>query len=43
MHQKAKRELGWSTEISVDQLCKEMILSDLKEARQQALLKKHTF
>ena len=40
---KAKKELGWSPEISVDQLCKEMILSDLKEARQQALLKKHTF
>lgn len=40
---KAKKELGWYPEISVDQLCKEMILSDLKEARQQALLKKHTF
>ena len=40
---KAKKELGWSPQISVDQLCKEMILSDLKEARQQALLKKHTF
>jgi GDPmannose 4,6-dehydratase len=40
---KAKKELGWSPEISVDQLCKEMILSDLKESRQQALLKKHTF
>ena len=40
---KAKKELGWSPEISVDQLCKEMILSDLKEARQQAFLKKHTF
>ncbi|QDD07061.1 GDP-mannose 4,6-dehydratase [Candidatus Methylopumilus planktonicus] len=40
---KAKKELGWYPEISVDQLCKEMILSDLKEARQQAFLKKHTF
>lgn len=40
---KARKELGWSTEISVDQLCKEMILSDLKEARQKALLKKHRF
>lgn len=40
---KAKKELGWFPEISVDQLCKEMTLSDLKEARQQALLKKHTF
>ena len=40
---KAKKELGWSPEISVDQLCKEMILSDLKKAKEQALLKKHAF
>jgi GDPmannose 4,6-dehydratase len=40
---KAKKELGWSPEISVEQLCKEMVLSDLTEARQKALLKKHAF
>ena len=40
---KANKELGWAPEININQLCKEMVLSDLREAKQQALLKKHTF
>jgi GDPmannose 4,6-dehydratase len=40
---KAEKELGWIPEIDIDQLCKEMILSDLNEAKQNALLKAHGF
>jgi GDPmannose 4,6-dehydratase len=40
---KAKKELGWIPEFDIDQLCKEMILSDLNEAKQNALLKAHGF
>jgi GDPmannose 4,6-dehydratase len=40
---KAEKELGWIPEIDIDQLCKEMILSDLNEAKQNALLKIHGF
>jgi GDPmannose 4,6-dehydratase len=40
---KAKKELGWTTEVTIDQLCKEMISSDLGEAKQKALLKKYGY
>ena len=36
---KAKEKLGWQPEISVEQMCKEMMASDLSEARQKALLR----
>ncbi|GAB4225995.1 MAG: GDP-mannose 4,6-dehydratase [Francisella sp.] len=35
---KAKLELGWEPEISLQQMCKEMIEEDLKEAKKQAFL-----
>ncbi|MBK2110245.1 GDP-mannose 4,6-dehydratase [Francisella tularensis] len=35
---KAKLELGWEPEISLQQMCKDMIDEDLKEARKQAFL-----
>ena len=40
---KAKSQLGWSPEITVQQMCAEMISYDLKEAQKSALLKKHGF
>jgi GDPmannose 4,6-dehydratase len=36
---KAKVKLGWIPEISVQEMCKEMVLEDLKQAKQHALLK----
>ncbi len=36
---KAKEKLGWVPEITAHQMCKEMIMSDLKEAQRNALLK----
>ena len=36
---KAKQKLGWTPEITVQQMCSEMVASDLQEARQHALLK----
>ncbi len=38
---KAKAKLGWTPEITVEQMCAEMVAFDLKEARKHALLKKH--
>ncbi len=38
---KAKEKLGWVPEISVEQMCAEMVASDLDEARRHALLKAH--
>jgi len=38
---KAKRKLGWEPEISVQEMCREMVLEDLKVARRHAILKKH--
>jgi GDPmannose 4,6-dehydratase len=38
---KAKQRLGWSPEITVEQMCAEMVASDLEEARRHALLKSH--
>ena len=40
---KAKDKLGWVPEITVQEMCKEMILSDLVEAQSHALLKKHGY
>ena len=36
---KAKRKLGWTLEISVQEICKEMVTSDLEEAKRHSLLK----
>ncbi len=36
---KAKAKLGWTPEITVKQMCKEMVESDLQEAKRHALLK----
>ena len=37
----AKQKLGWSPEITVQEMCTEMVAEDLKVARRHALLKKH--
>ncbi len=36
---KAEKELGWKPEITVAEMCEEMMMSDLKEAKNNALLK----
>jgi GDPmannose 4,6-dehydratase len=36
---KAKAKLGWVPEITVQQMCQEMVASDLQEAKRHALLK----
>lgn len=38
---KARKELGWAPEISVNQMCAEMVANDLRMARQNSLLKQH--
>lgn len=38
---KAKQKLGWTPEITVQAMCAEMVLEDLKVAQQTALLRKH--
>ncbi|WAC20459.1 GDP-mannose 4,6-dehydratase [Luteolibacter sp. SL250] len=38
---KAKEKLGWVPEITVEEMCAEMVASDLEKARRHALLKKH--
>jgi GDPmannose 4,6-dehydratase len=40
---KAKQKLGWVPEISVQQMCREMIQADLAEAKRHALLKANGF
>jgi GDPmannose 4,6-dehydratase len=40
---KAKRELGWVPEITVDKMCAEMIESDLTEAKRHAFLRAHGY
>jgi GDPmannose 4,6-dehydratase len=40
---RAKADLGWEPEITLDELVKEMVLSDLNQAKRQALLKSHGF
>ena len=36
---KAKNDLGWKSEISVEEMCKEMVEEDYKSARRQLILK----
>ena len=40
---KAKEKLGWTPDITVQEMCKEMVAEDLKEAKRHALLKKHGY
>jgi len=38
---KAKEKLGWTPEITVQEMCTEMVVEDLKVAKRHALLKEH--
>jgi GDPmannose 4,6-dehydratase len=40
---KAKEKLGWVPEITVQEMCAEMVASDLAQAEQHALLKQHGY
>jgi GDPmannose 4,6-dehydratase len=40
---KANAKLGWTPEITVQQMCAEMVAADLEEAIKHALLKKHGY
>lgn len=40
---KAKEKLGWVPEITVEEMCAEMVAFDLEKAKQHALLKKHGY
>ena len=40
---KAKNILGWTPEITVQQICQEMVANDLQEAQRQSLLKAHGY
>ena len=40
---KAKKELGWIPEITLDEMVQEMVAHDLENARQHALLKHHGY
>jgi GDPmannose 4,6-dehydratase len=40
---KAKAKLGWTPEITVQQMCAEMVAADLQEAQKHSLLKKHGY
>lgn len=40
---KAKQKLGWVPEITVQEMCAEMVASDLEEAKRHAVLKSHGF
>ncbi len=40
---KAKARLGWVPEITAQEMCKEMVVSDLAKARQASLLKTHGY
>ena len=40
---KAKQKLGWVPEITVQEMCAEMVSSDLAQAKQHALLKQHGY
>jgi len=40
---KAKEKLGWRPEITVEEMCSEMIVNDLAKAKQHALLKAHGY
>jgi GDPmannose 4,6-dehydratase len=38
---KAKQKLGWEPQITVEEMCAEMVQNDLNKAKQHALLKSH--
>jgi GDPmannose 4,6-dehydratase len=38
---KAREKLGWVPEITVEEMCKEMVAHDLDAARRHSLLKRH--
>jgi GDPmannose 4,6-dehydratase len=38
---KARERLGWVPEITVEEMCAEMVAADLDTARQHALLQSH--
>jgi len=40
---KAKAKLGWTPEITVQQMCAEMVAADFSEAQRSALLKSHGY
>lgn len=40
---KAKEKLGWVPEITVEEMCAEMVAYDMGKAKQHALLKKHGY
>jgi len=40
---KAKQKLGWTPEITVQDMCAEMVQEDLKAAKRHALLKEHGY
>lgn len=40
---KAKEKLGWTPEITTQEMCAEMVAEDLKNAKRHALLKKHGY
>lgn len=40
---KAKQQLGWTPQITVQEMCAEMIQEDLKAAKRHALLKEHGY
>jgi GDPmannose 4,6-dehydratase len=40
---KAKEKLGWVPEITVQEMCAEMVANDLAQAKQHALLKQHGY
>lgn len=40
---KAKEKLGWEPEITVEEMCAEMVAADLDKAKRHALLKTHGF
>ncbi len=40
---KAKNKLGWVPEITVQEMCREMVINDLSEAKQRALLMANGF
>jgi GDPmannose 4,6-dehydratase len=40
---KAKEKLGWTPQITVEQMCAEMVANDLNKAKQHAILKEHGY
>lgn len=40
---KARNKLGWEPQISIEEICSEMMATDLNEAKRNALLKQHGY